>query len=62
MERLFPRALMSCIGDDRSPQPHGLAALVDTRRREAFHSGSHRDGWNNAVLVAKAAMIGPGIP
>lgn len=57
-ERLFPRALVACIGEDRHPMPQELAAITDKVWREAFRRGCDRSGRERAMNIAHAALTG----
>lgn len=58
MEHLFPRALLACIGEDRSPEPQELSALADKVRREAFPNRLSPDECHQAMNIARAAFVG----
>lgn len=58
MERLFPRALVACIGEGRPPEPQELAAVRDKIWREAFPQADERGAAHNATNLARAALIG----
>jgi hypothetical protein len=57
VDQLFPRALLACIGEDRSPAPDELRALADKIWREAI---SHLTAGtpSQALDAAHAALTG----
>ncbi|WP_156681104.1 hypothetical protein [Sphingomonas profundi] len=57
MHRIFPRALLACIIEGRSPDPQELACVTDRVLREAF-GGSPAYGRQHAAAVARAALAG----
>lgn len=58
MERLFPRALLACIGEGRSPQQHELATIADKVWHEAFRQCA--EAHELAMNIAHAALSGEG--
>lgn len=56
MHCLFPRALLACIAEGRSPRQHELATITDKVWLEAFRRGvgSHQ----SAINVAHVALTG----
>ena len=58
MERLFPRVLVTCIGEGRKPSAEELATFADKVRREAFSGRGERQGSDHAVHVARIALTG----
>lgn len=58
IKRLFPRALLACIGEDRPPRPQELAAMAEKVCREAFPGDDSCGARELAVNVARAALTG----
>ena len=58
VERLFPRALVACIGEGRTPKPDELMALTDKVWREAFSQGGDQSAHACARRVARTALVG----
>ena len=58
VNRLFPRALLECIVENRQPGPYEVEQLADKVRREAFGSGSDWDSRWSARRLAHAAFHG----
>lgn len=58
MERLFPRALLACIGESRVPRPHELMEMAEKVRREAFPHEHDSSARQMAFIVAHVAMTG----
>lgn len=62
MERLFPRVLVTCIGEGTKPSAEELATFADKVRREAFQGKCERQGSEHAVHVARIALTGSKLP
>ncbi|MEG3166155.1 hypothetical protein U1701_16285 [Sphingomonas sp. PB2P19] len=58
MERLFPRALLACIGEGRSPDLEELSAMADKIGREAFPHRFSADDRRKAINIARTALAG----
>lgn len=58
IERLFPRALLACIGENRPPLPQELTALAEKVLREAFPRNHGRSARQRALRIAHAAFVG----
>lgn len=58
MERLFPRALLECIGEGRLPEPQEVAALADKIGREAFPRLLSHDERRHVLNISRAALLG----
>lgn len=56
MERLFPRALLACIGEGRSPDRQELAAITERVWREAYRQCA--EAHELAESMAKGALCG----
>jgi len=57
MERMFPRALVACIAEGRSPQLNEFEDLAATVLRQAF-KGCATNGKRLAEVVADIAFHG----
>lgn len=55
MERLYPRALLECIQENRLPRPEEIEIVAGKISREAFPDGR---GAHMAPLLAHLAMVG----
>ena len=55
MYRLYSRALLACIRENRPPMPEEIESLAEKIRREAFPNG---EGAHMAPFLAKIAMTG----
>jgi hypothetical protein len=55
MERIYPRALLECIQEDRLPMQHEVDAVARRMSREIFRDG---DGAHLAPTMAFVAMAG----
>ncbi len=55
MERLYPRELLECIREGRSPLPEEIEIVATRISREAF---PERPCMVKASLIARAAMSG----
>lgn len=57
MERLFPHALVACIGEGRAPDDGELMTMADKVGREAFPN-HFSQGNLHAMNIARAALSG----
>jgi hypothetical protein len=55
MERLYPRALLECIQENRLPRQEEIETVARKISREAFPDGG---GADMAIVLARTAMIG----
>jgi len=55
MERLYPRALLECIQENRIPCQEEIEIVASKISREAFPDGGSSD---MAIALARTAMIG----
>jgi len=57
VENLFPRALLACIGEGRSPEPREISLLAEKIWREAVSRRSSGE-FRQALGAARMALIG----
>jgi len=55
MERLYPRALLECIQENRLPRQEEIETVARKISREAFPDGG---GSDMALVLARTAMVG----
>ena len=58
MPRMFPRALLACIVEGRSPNPRELASVTAKMRREVFARGTMEAAPRLAAAMARLALAG----
>lgn len=58
MQRIFPRALIACIAENRLPESLELGLLADKVWREAYNGGSELGHRERAARIADAALHG----
>jgi hypothetical protein len=58
MQRMFPRALLACINEDRQPSASELASVTDKVWLEAFVTPGRSDNRQCAAMLAKTALTG----
>jgi len=58
MQRMFPRPLLACIKEGRTPDPIELACMTEKVWREAFAARSGSRDREMATALAMTAMAG----
>ena len=58
MERLFPRALVACIGEGRQPDYQEPSIMADEVGRDAFANCLSRGERRQAMNIARTALAG----
>lgn len=55
---LFPKALLSCVGEGREPRPEELAHVAEKIWREAYSIDGLSASCEQASMLARAALVG----
>ena len=58
MQRLFPRALLACISEARTPHPNEIEFIATKVLREAFGGSPEQRAEQLARRVANVALSG----
>jgi hypothetical protein len=58
MQRMFPRALLACINENRSPSARELACVTEKVWQDAFAAGGNLANRQLAATLAVAAIMG----